>query len=194
MTYISWFTALIKNIQSLHLGQFLSNYKGFILGIHLHLVKTNRNQWTVSDDDLYFMVDCFWKKFQFLLLGQFLSNYRGLKLHTWHMLTSVEDQQKALNHIWCWPIFHGSLHLEKSVHVLPLGQFLRTELQGIEASYLAYTYIWGRPTETSETYLMMTYISWSSEFTLYLQPYYIDLHHASDISLVWHLWVTSLYV
>ena len=26
--------------------------------------------------------------------------------------------------------------------------------------YLAYTYILGRPTETSEPYLMLTYISW----------------------------------
>ena len=37
-----------KNVQCLCLGQFLSNYKGwdrgFILGIHLHLGKTNRNQ------------------------------------------------------------------------------------------------------------------------------------------------------
>ena len=29
--------------------------RGFILGIHLHLGKTNRNQLTVSDVDLYFM-------------------------------------------------------------------------------------------------------------------------------------------
>ena len=33
-------------------------------------------------------------------------------------------------------------------------------VQEIEASYLAYTYILGRPTETSEPYQMMTYISW----------------------------------
>ena len=30
----------------------------------------------------------------------------------------------------------------------------------IEASYLTFTYIWGRQTETSEPYLMLTYISW----------------------------------
>ena len=28
----------------------------------------------------------------------------------------------------------------------------------MEASYLAYPYIWGRPTETSESYLILTYI------------------------------------
>ena len=31
-----------------------------------------------------------------------------------------------MNHIWCWPIFHGSLHLEKNVYLLRLGQFLRS--------------------------------------------------------------------
>ena len=35
-----------------------TRYRGFILGIHLHLMKTNRNQLTVSDVDLYFMVHC----------------------------------------------------------------------------------------------------------------------------------------
>ena len=34
------------------------------------------------------------------------------------------------------------------------------KLQGIGASYLAYIYIWGRSTETSEPYLMLMYISW----------------------------------
>ena len=51
LTYISWFTALRKNVQFLRFSQFLSNNKGgggggggFILGIHLHLGKTNRKQ------------------------------------------------------------------------------------------------------------------------------------------------------
>ena len=48
----------------------------------------------------------------------------------------------------------------------------------VEASYmyLAYTYIWGRPTETSEPYLMMTYI-WGrpTEISeLYLMMTYIS--------------------
>ena len=40
------------------------------------------------------------------------------------------------------------------------------ELQGIEASYLAYTYICGRPTESGEPYLILTYmyISWFTAF------------------------------
>ena len=33
-------------------------------------------------------------------------------------------------------------------------------LQVIEASYLVNTYIWARPPEISEPYLMLTYISW----------------------------------
>ena len=49
---------------------------------------------------------------------------------------------------------------------------------------MAYTYIWGRPTERSEPYLMMTYISCSNDFTQYLQHYFIDLHHTSYIGLV----------
>ena len=32
--------------------------RGFILDLHLHLGKTNRNQGTISDDDLYFMGHC----------------------------------------------------------------------------------------------------------------------------------------
>ena len=30
---------------------------------------------------------------------------------------------------------------------------------------LTYTYIWGRPTESSGPYLRLTYILWSSDFT-----------------------------
>ena len=46
-----------QNVQFL---RFLSNYKsrGFILGIHLHLGKTNREHLTVSDDDQNFKIHC----------------------------------------------------------------------------------------------------------------------------------------
>ena len=33
-------------------------------------------------------------------------------------------------------------------------------VQEITFSYLTYTYIWERPTENSESYLMLTHISW----------------------------------
>ena len=36
---------------------------------------------------------------QFLRLGQFLSHNKGWKLHTWHTLTTGEDQQKPVNRI-----------------------------------------------------------------------------------------------
>ena len=36
---------------------------------------------------------------QLLRLSQFLSNYKGLRFHTWHTLTSGEDQQKPVNRI-----------------------------------------------------------------------------------------------
>ena len=39
------------------------------------------------------------KNVQFLRLGQFLSNYKDLKVHTWHTLTSGEDQGKSVNRI-----------------------------------------------------------------------------------------------
>ena len=55
----------------------------------------------------------------------------------------------------------------------------------IEASCLEYTYVWGRPTESSELYVMLTYISWSSDLTLYLLHYFLVLHHALDISSIW---------
>ena len=55
-----------------------------------------------------------------------------------------------------WTYISWFTAFRKNVQLLRFGQYL----QGIEASYLAYTYIWGRPTETSEPYLMLTYISW----------------------------------
>ena len=54
-----------------------------------------------------------------------------------------------------------------------------------ECFILANTYIWGRPRESSEPYLMLTYILWSSDFTECLQHYFMDLHHTLDIGSVW---------
>ena len=34
--------------------------------------------------------------------------------------------------------------------------------------------------------MMLTYISWSSDFILYLQHYFMDLHNTSDIGSVWN--------
>ena len=126
------------------------------------------------------------KTVQFLHLCQFLSNYRGWRLHTWHMLTSVEDQQKAVNHIGCWPIFHGSLHLEKSVHFLHLGQFL-SNCWGLRL-HTWHKLTFGEDQQKGVNRIWWWYrcISWSSDFTQYLQHYFIDLHHALDICLVWH--------
>ena len=47
-----------KNIQLLGFGQFsvTKRDRGFIFGIRLHLRRTNRNQRTVSDVDLYYIV------------------------------------------------------------------------------------------------------------------------------------------
>ena len=51
--------------------------------------------------------------------------------------------------------------LDQNVQVLRLGQFLSNyKGKRLQTSDLAYTYIWGRPTETREPYLMLTYISW----------------------------------
>ena len=46
----------------------------------------------------------------------------------------------------------------KIIQILCLGQFLSKYKQGIVASYFAYTYIWGRQTETCEPYLMLIFI------------------------------------
>ena len=110
MAYISWFIAL--GIEASYLAYTF-----------------NWGRPTETSEPYLMMAYISWftalgKNVQFLHLGQFLSNYRELRLHTWHMLTSVEDQQKAVNHILCSPIFHGSLHLERSVHLLCLGQFI----------------------------------------------------------------------
>ena len=100
----------------------------------------------------------------------FLSNYRGLRLHAWHILTSVEDQQRAHNHISDADLyFMVHYTLKKKVQFLCLGQFL--------SNYKGQRLL----TESSEVYLMLTFISWSSDFTSYLGLYFMDLHHISDI-------------
>ena len=92
-------------------------------------------------------------------LGQFASNYKGYRLHTWLTVTSGEDKKTSepylmLTYIFLW---FTALRKKYSVSVLrSVSMFLK----GIEASYLAYAYISVRPTESSEPYLMLTYISW----------------------------------
>ena len=55
------------------------------------------------------------------------------------------------------------------------------QVQGIEASHLAYTYICGRPTESSQQYLMLLYILWFTALRKKLSPAALrsvsHLHH-----------------
>ena len=57
------------------------------------------------------------------------------------------------------PQVHVRVRMRMCMHMCSGLKSVSQKLIGIEASDLAYTYIWGRQTETSEPYLMLTYIS-----------------------------------
>ena len=84
-----------------------------------------------------------------------------------HTLTSGEDQQKPVNRLYevkkCLcdtrsvrPCAHVR---DQNVQFVRLGQFL-SSCNGQRLHMWHTLNIWGRPTETSEPYLILTYISW----------------------------------
>ena len=68
-----------------------SRDRGFILGICLHLGKTNRKQWTVSDVDLYFMDQWFTCYLQHYFIDLHTSDIGSIWHYEWPYITSQCD-------------------------------------------------------------------------------------------------------
>ena len=79
--------------------------RGAILGKCLHLKKTNRDQWTISDVNLYFMVQWFY------FISATLFHEFTLYFGYWLSMTLCHNEWPHNISRSVWPIFHGPVIL-----------------------------------------------------------------------------------